>query len=375
MAQENTPLSLYQYDLEHKDFTPDSAQQYAVEKLDTLYHAILALEPISDPAPKTGFFGKLFKRETQVPVQVMPKGLYFWGGVGRGKTYLMDLFYESLPYPRKQRFHFHHFMQKVHHELKSLQSVSDPLQVVADRFKAQADIVCFDEFFVSDITDAMILGTLFEALFERGIVLVATSNIIPANLYKNGLQRARFLPAIALLEQNCEVINIDSGVDYRMRTLSQAQIYHYPLDQAANENLHNYYHQLTSDKACPQERLEINLREISVIAHCSGVLHANFNQLCKSARSANDYIELARRFHTVLLADVPIITPDLDDAARRFIAMVDEFYERKVSLIMSAATSLDEIYQGERLNFEFERCRSRLVEMQSQEYLSLAHLG
>lgn len=373
-----TPLVRYQYDLEHNGFNQDPAQYHAVQKLDALFHQVINLESSVNEAQsskvKSRFLSKLFSSQASTPTINMPKGVYFWGGVGRGKTYLMDLFFDVLPYEKKVRFHFHHFMQKVHQELKTLQSVSDPLQIVADRFKKQADVVCFDEFYVSDITDAMILGTLFEALFERGIILIATSNIEPKNLYKNGLQRARFLPAIALLEKHCEIVNIDSGIDYRLRTLTQAEIYHYPLDEAAQENLQNYYQQLTHDKVCTDASLEINQREMNVIAHCGGVLHTNFDQLCKTARSANDYIEIARRFHTVLLADVPTITAALDDAARRFIIMVDEFYERKVTLIISSQVSLEMLYQGRLLSFEFERCQSRLIEMQSQDYLKAQHL-
>ncbi|MGV3001164.1 cell division protein ZapE [Vibrio sp.] len=365
-----TPKQKYQNDIEHSGFQHDPAQQYAVEKLDQLYHQFL--EYVSTPPEKLRLFSKLLGRKAQV---TMPKGLYFWGGVGRGKTYLMDLFFDALPYEKKSRMHFHRFMQKVHSELSSLKDVSDPLQIVADRFKQQADIICFDEFFVSDITDAMILGTLFEALFERGIVLVATSNIPPKDLYRNGLQRARFLPAIKLIEQQCIEVNIDSGIDYRMRTLEQAEIYHFPLDEKAQANLEHYYLQLSRDECRDTKSVEINNRNIEVKGACDGVLSASFSQLCESSRSQSDYIEISRLYHTVLLSEVKQMGRNRDDAARRFIALVDEFYERNVTLIISAEVALESLYSEGQLEFEFQRCQSRLIEMQSLDYLANEHLA
>lgn len=365
-----TPKQKYQYDIEHSGFQHDPAQQYAVEKLDQLYHQFL--EYVSTPPEKPSLFSKLLGRKAQV---IIPKGLYFWGGVGRGKTYLMDLFFDALPYEKKSRMHFHRFMQKVHSELSSLKDVSDPLQIVADRFKQQADIICFDEFFVSDITDAMILGTLFEALFERGIVLVATSNIPPKDLYRNGLQRARFLPAIKLIDQQCIEVNIDSGIDYRMRTLEQAEIYHFPLDEKAQANLDHYYLQLSRDECRETQLVEINNRKIEVKGVCDGVLYASFSQLCESSRSQSDYIEMSRLYHTVLLSEVKQMGRNRDDAARRFIALVDEFYERNVTLIISAEVPLESLYSGGQLEFEFQRCQSRLIEMQSIDYLANEHLA
>ncbi|POF57381.1 cell division protein ZapE, partial [Vibrio vulnificus] len=267
------------------------------------------------------------------------------------------------------------FMYRVHDELKRLGDVENPLEKVADVFKKEADIVCFDEFFVSDITDAMILGTLMQAMFRRQMILVATSNIVPQELYRNGLQRARFLPAIALIEQHCEVLNVDSGIDYRLRTLEQAEIYHYPLDEQANLNLNLYYQQLVGEGKAKLHSVDINHRQIAVIEASDGVLHATFAQLCQTARSQNDYIELSKIYHTVLLADVPQMDNKIDDAARRFIALVDEFYERHVKLIISAEVALEQLYLQGQLEFEFKRCQSRLVEMQSHEYLAREHLA
>ncbi|MBD1577215.1 MULTISPECIES: cell division protein ZapE [Vibrio] len=365
-----TPKQKYQYDLEHCGYQHDSAQQFAVDKLDVLYHQLL--EYVSSPVKKPNFFAKILG---QAPKVLPPQGLYFWGGVGRGKTYLMDLFFDALPHSKKSRMHFHRFMLRVHDELGSLQNTSDPLEVVADRLKQEADIICFDEFFVSDITDAMILGTLFQALFARNMVLVATSNIPPKDLYRNGLQRARFLPAIELIEKNCIEVNVDSGVDYRLRTLQQAEIYHYPLDNQAAHNLNHYYLQLSRDECQQVQSIEVNHRNIEVMGVCDGVLLISFEQLCESARSQSDYIEISRLYHTVLVAGVKQMSRNNDDAARRFIAMVDEFYDRNVTLIISAEVKLEDLYLQGQLEFEFRRCQSRLVEMQSVDYLANEHLS
>ena len=235
--------------------------------------------------------------------------------------------------------------------------------------------VCFDEFFVSDITDAMILATLLQEMFKRQMILVATSNIEPQNLYRNGLQRARFLPAIDMILARCDVLNVDSGVDYRLRTLEQAEIYHYPLDEQANINLNKYYQQLTGERQIVAHQIEVNHRQLEVIEASDGVLHASFAQLCQTARSQNDYIELSRIYHTVLLADVQQMNRKIDDAARRFIALVDEFYERNVKLIISAEVPMEDLYTEGQLEFEFKRCLSRLTEMQSHEYLAREHLA
>ncbi len=368
-----SPLERYKRDIENNGFQQDSAQLQAVTALDSLYHQLIDYQ--NTPPPKKVSMWQKLMGKSNASESEAPKGLYFWGGVGRGKTYLMDTFFDALPFENKMRVHFHRFMYKVHDELNALADVNDPLEVVADKFKAEADIICFDEFFVSDITDAMILGTLFQALFKRGVVLVATSNIPPEFLYRNGLQRARFLPAIELIEKNCIVLNVDSGIDYRLRTLEQAEIYHYPLDQQANQNLHRYFEQLVGEGKRGESCIDINHRSLDVVETCEGVLHATFSQLCQSARSQNDYIELSKIYHTVLLADVQQMGNTIDDAARRFIALVDEFYERQVKLIISAEVPLEELYTQGQLEFEFKRCQSRLIEMQSYDYLAKEHLA
>ncbi|CAM2944546.1 cell division protein ZapE [Vibrio mytili] len=366
-----TPLKRYQQDIAQHGFQRDEAQYKAVVALDKLYHAIIDFQ--STPVPSLSKWQKLMGKTVELPQP--PKGLYFWGGVGRGKTYLMDAFFDTLPTSRKMRVHFHRFMYRVHDELKQLGDVENPLAKVAEKFKQEADVVCFDEFFVSDITDAMILATLLQEMFKRQMVLVATSNIEPQNLYRNGLQRARFLPAIDMILERCDVLNVDSGVDYRLRTLEQAEIYHYPLDEQATLNLNRYYHQLVGERKDAAQQIEINHRNIDVIEASDGVLHATFAQLCQTMRSQNDYIEISRIYHTVLLADVEQMSGRIDDAARRFIALVDEFYERHVKLIISAQVPMESLYIQGQLEFEFRRCLSRLTEMQSHEYLSREHLA
>lgn len=361
-----TPKQKYQLDLQRPDFQFDAAQQHAVEQLQRLYDDF-----VSRSTQKASLLNKLFGKKTATTPL---KGLYFWGGVGRGKTYLVDTFFECLPTERKMRVHFHRFMHKVHDELKALAGASDPLEKVADHFKRDVDIICFDEFFVSDITDAMILGTLMQALFARGITLVATSNIEPDGLYRNGLQRARFLPAIALIKQHTDIVNVDSGIDYRLRTLQQAEIYHSPLDATAEQNLQQYFMALSVDPRQQNGNIEIANRKLQFIREADGIIWFEFKELCETMRSQYDYMELSKIYHTLLLSNVKQMGQGNDDVARRFIALVDEFYERKVKLIISAEVPMEQLYTQGILSFEFRRCLSRLQEMQSQDYLALAHL-
>jgi cell division protein ZapE len=263
-------------------------------------------------------------------------------------------------------------MLRVHEELTALQGKSDPLEIVADRFKAETDVLCFDEFFVSDITDAMLLGGLMKALFARGITLVATSNIPPDELYRNGLQRARFLPAIDAIKQHCDIMNVDAGVDYRLRTLTQAHLWLSPLNAETTRRWINSGWRWRGQNETPRSwRLTIAAAHAGVE---NQTLAVSFTTLCVDARSQHDYIALSRLFHTVMVLDVPVMTRLMESEARRFIALVDEFYERHVKLVVSAEVPLYEIYQGERLKFEFQRCLSRLQEMQSEEYLKLEHM-
>lgn len=361
-----TPLERYQADLKRPDFFHDAAQETAVRHLQRLYDDLVAAEN-----NKPGLFGKLLGKKHQDPV----KGLYFWGGVGRGKTYLVDTFFEALPFKEKTRTHFHRFMKRVHEDLTGLSGEKNPLQVIAKRYAAETRVICFDEFFVSDITDAMILATLMEELFKNGVSLVATSNIVPDGLYKDGLQRARFLPAIELLKVHTVIVNVDSGVDYRLRALEQAELYYWPLNEGAEVSLNKSFVSLVPDcvQAQVDEVLMIENRGIRARKVCDDVAWFEFRELCDGPRSQNDYIELAKIFHAILISNVEQMGVNEDDLARRFINLVDEFYDRNVKLIISAAVELKDLYTGGRLNFEFQRTLSRLLEMQSHEFLSRAH--
>jgi len=370
-----SPLSRYQQALDAGEYQADEVQRRAVTQLDRIYQALLQIPAVS--APAGGLRGKLSRLlgkggETapQRPVQ----GLYMWGGVGRGKTWLMDMFFHSLPGDRKMRLHFHRFMLRVHEELTELQGQENPLEIVADGFKAEIDVLCFDEFFVSDITDAMLLATLLQALFARGITLVATSNIPPDDLYRNGLQRARFLPAIDLINEYCDVMNVDAGIDYRLRTLTQAHLYLTPLGEQTRETLDRMFVKLAGKAGEEAPVLQINHRPLQAIRSVDGVLAVDFHTLCEEARSQLDYIALSRLYHSVILYNVQVMGPLKENTARRFLALVDEFYERHIKLVIGAEASMFEIYQGVQLKFEFQRCLSRLQEMQSEEYLKLPHL-
>jgi cell division protein ZapE len=365
---ESTPWQKYQIDLQDPAFQYDTAQENAVKELQRLYDELI------HPEKKRTWRVKLQSKFGKGMSKPSIQGLYFWGGVGRGKTYLVDTFYECLPFERKMRIHFHRFMHRVHQEMKKLEGQVDPLKIIAKTFSKEAKVICFDEFFVSDITDAMILGTLMEELFSHGIVLVATSNIVPDDLYRNGLQRVRFLPAIELINQNTRIVNVDSGIDYRLRTLEQAEIFHYPLDNQANQNLHKYFKQLAPELGTKDQKIEIAGRKIPTLIFADGVVMFDFRAVCDGPRSQTDYMEISRLYHTVLIANVEQMGKATDDIARRFIAMVDEFYERNVKLIMSAEVSIEELYSDGQLNFEFRRCLSRLNEMQSHDYLASQHV-
>jgi cell division protein ZapE len=361
-----TPLQRYQEDLKRPEFFHDAAQENAVRHLQRLYDDLVAAEK-----HQGGLLSKLFAKKNPAPV----KGLYFWGGVGRGKTYLVDTFFDSLPFEHKVRTHFHRFMKRVHEEMRTLKGEKNPLTIIGKRFADEARVICFDEFFVSDITDAMILATLLEELFKNGVSLVATSNIVPDGLYKDGLQRARFLPAIALLKKHTEIINVDSGIDYRLRALEQAELYYSPLGAGADQSLETSFKSLLSENCAVQENHPLMIENRAIKAHklASDVAWFDFRELCDGPRSQNDYIELGKIFDAVLLSNVEQMNSTKDDMARRFINLVDEFYDRNVKLIISAEVELKDLYSGGRLNFEFQRTLSRLLEMQSHEYLSRPH--
>ncbi|MEH6452618.1 MAG: cell division protein ZapE [Psychromonas sp.] len=367
-----TPLSLYQADLQKQDFFADPSQAMAIDHLQRLYMDLQKPEKkVVSPQP---LLSRLFKKKGKTKSNRPDfKGIYFYGGVGRGKTYLVDLFFHSLPTKRKQRLHFHHFMLRVHRELTELQGQSDPLEIIAKRFASETDILCFDEFFVDDITDAMILAGMLVALFDAGISLVATSNIQPSDLYKNGLQRARFLPVIDLLNENCEVVNLDGGRDYRIGRLIDTEIYHYPLDAAATLQINNAFEHLADGDKVYAQAIEINRREIPTVAYSVDTLSIEFLTLCDGPRGTSDYIELAILYRTIIISNIKQMNDLHNDQVRRFIAMVDEFYEHHVVLIISAEVDIMQLYIGDKLNFQFQRCISRLLEMQSTTYLMQAH--
>jgi len=358
------PWQRYQRDLAQPGFVHDPVQEQVVRELQALHTALVQAQPRNRLAQ----WWQL-RRGTRQPLT----GLYLWGGVGRGKTYLMDTFFDSLPLQQKLRLHFHRFMQRVQMDLKALAGVANPLEAVADRLAREARVLCFDEFFVSDIADAMILGKLLEALFQRGVTLVATSNIPPPLLYKDGLQRQRFLPAIALLEQHTRVLNVDGGTDYRLRTLERADLYFAPLGEAADANLADTFARLAPGHAMHWERLLVNDRYISSRQLSDDVVWFEFAALCDGPRSQNDYIELARLYHTVFISNIPQLGDASNDMARRFINLVDEFYDRGVKLILAAAVPMQNLYTGSQLAFEFQRTLSRLQEMQSHDYLAMPH--
>ena len=355
------PLQRYELALKSGEFSEDAQQRAAMTYLDNVYEQIM-----DNRAKQRGLFS--FLRRTEPP-----KGLYMWGGVGRGKTWMMDMFFESVPADNKMRQHFHHFMKRVHAELNKLQGQQDPLQKVADIIHNEADVICFDEFFVSNVSDAMILGDLFTMLFKKGITLVATSNIAPNGLYKNGIHRDRFLPAIAEVEKNCTVMNIDSGIDYRLRVLQQAELYVSPLTK---ENIHwlaNRFTALSNNQHIIQDPIHINGRDIAIKGRTENTLYIDFRALCMQPRSASDFIEIANDFSTVLVDDVPALNDVIADPTRRFIYLVDEFYDRRVKLLVRAEQPILQLYDGQKLAFEIERTRSRLLEMQSEEYLKAEH--
>lgn len=352
-----TPLERsFRKHIEEGGFELDPAQ---IAVLPELYRLQQELE-----APRP-FWRRRFRRDP-------PKGVYLWGGVGRGKTFLMDFWFARLGIRDKTRLHFHRFMSQVHAELKSLKSTTDPLEKVAQRIARKTRVLCFDEFFVSDIADAMILGNLLDGLFRHNVALVATSNSKPADLYLNGLQRSRFLPAIEQLQRHTSVVHFAGGTDYRLRFLSQADVYQVsPKGQAGR--LNEYFEAIADSAANGATELEILGRLLPVERLADGVAWFTFATLCEGPRSQEDYIELARLFHTVLLSEVPVLTRENEDGARRFVALVDEFYDRRVKLIVCAAARIESLYQGTRLSFEFERTASRLAEMQTHAYLAEPH--
>jgi cell division protein ZapE len=356
------PSAYYDRGVAEQRWEDDPAQRAALGALDRIHAELIT-------SAKT----TLWKRILGQPARRQVQGLYLWGSVGRGKTFLVDLFFQALPFDDKLRLHFHRFMGRVHGELAKLEGQVDPLHEVAAHFAAQARVFCLDEFFVTDIGDAMILAGLLKHLFARGVTLLTTSNIVPSELYRDGLQRAKFLPAIDLLEQRCEVVQLLSAQDYRLRALTSAGVFFTPLGADTDRAMLACFERIAPGLRRPEPEILVNGRGIAVKLRADGVIWFEFDALCEGPRAVPDYIELAQSFNTVLVSGVPRFSPQMEDAARRFVNLVDEFYDHGVNLVLSAAVPVTEIYAGERLRAEFARTESRLIEMQSAEYLARAH--
>lgn len=371
------PTTAYRSAIDSGQLQPDPLQQEVVDKLQDLYDKLMASVD-SPPAvhQKRGFFSSLFKKAEPLPDQEAVKGLYLWGGVGRGKTLLCDMFFLGLPTTRKKRVHFHRFMQSVHDQLSSIKHAESPLEIIADNIASDCVVLVLDEMHVNDITDAMLMGGLLQGLFRRGVTLITTSNIEPDGLYKDGLQRARFIPAIEAIKANVDVVFLGGDIDYRMRLLQNSEMYRAPLSEDSDASIDAQFRALVAAGEIAQNgQLNINGRDLQTRLLADGLVWFDFESLCNTTRSTDDYIEIARSHHTVMLSDVPVMDDTTNDAVRRFINMVDEFYDRGVKLVVTAAERPEALYRGNRLEFEFDRTVSRLSEMQSSEYLASPHLA
>ncbi len=349
----------YQKELQVRGFQSDPAQLRAIDALERCANEWAAYKE-----KRSNKFKKLINRPP------IPRGVYMYGGVGRGKSFLMDCFFDAVPIQRKTRLHFHEFMREVHRELRELQGTVNPLDVLGKQISQRYKLFCFDEFHVADITDAMILHRLLDALFDNGVGFVTTSNFKPDDLYPNGMHRDRIMPAIALLNQELDVINVDNGTDYRRRTLEQVDLYHCPMGEQADAAMTDAFNRLAE---CPDENpvLHIEAREIKARRRAGGVVWFDFKEICGGPRSQNDYLEIATQFHTVLLSDVPYMPVRRAAEARRFTWLIDVLYDRRVKLILSAEVAPEALYTEGPMAHEFPRTVSRLNEMQSAEFLAL----
>lgn len=358
---ENGMIDGFHAALSSRGLVADPAQLNAAMRLQQFYNELIAFKS----ARRTRVRKWLVHPE-------LPRGVWFWGGVGRGKSFLMDCFFEAVPYNRKRRVHFHAFMREVHERLQALKRERDPLPKVAAQVAKETRLMCFDEFHVSDIADAMILGRLMQAMFDAGVVFCITSNYPPSGLYPDGLQRERLLPTIDLLNAKLDVIEIDAGIDYRLRALEQAEIYHVPADAAGEERLLQTFTRIAGGEGHARP-LEIMQRELKVIRRAPGVLWCDFATLCGGPRSQNDYLELAHAFHTIFLSGIPAMGPEQAAEARRFTWLVDVLYDHRVKFIATAAVNSGMLYPAGTHAGEFRRTVSRLTEMRSHDYLASPH--
>ncbi len=356
--------ALYTRRIEEKGYHTDDAQLAIIEQFSRIERALNACTG-QQLASSSGFLSRLFSKPQ--PTETID-GLYVYGSVGRGKTFLMDLFCEHIDYPVK-RLHFHHFMKEIHDELAKIKDREDPLTIIAADFAASYRILCLDEFMVTDITDAMLLYRLLQSLIEGGVVIITTTNISPDDLYKNGLQRERFVPAIALIKSHCVIHQIDEGQDFRRICLERHRRFFSPLTPEANEELEQIVQELSIHELLQRGgSIVINQRPIHFVAKSEQVIWFSFAELCEGNRSQLDYIELAKLFEVVMVSDIPVLDEFKEDAARRFLLLIDELYDKRISLILSSEVPVEQIYTGKKIGFEFDRLQSRLFEMQSSDY-------
>jgi len=356
-------LGKFQQIAQRHGFTLDPSQQRALSAFQRLYGELHALEKNRRP------WLRLWSRPQRV------SGIYLWGPVGRGKSFLMDEFFQLVPFAKKQRDHFHRFMQSIQQGLRELQGAADPLKLIAARMARETQLLCLDEFHVTDIGDAMLMRGLLEGLVEQRMVLVTTSNQHPDALYAHGLQRAQFLPAIELIKTAMEVVELDGDSDYRLRTLTRAGVYHQPLNAGAERALEDTFLGVAGETGTAQVRIDLEGRQVLARRVAPGAIWFDFSELCEGPRGTADYIELARRYHTVLVSGVPRFRADQGESLRRFTWLVDEFYDRQVKLILSAEETVEHLYDGVPGRTDTERTRSRLIEMQTTRFLSLPHLS
>ncbi len=359
------PLQVYLAAVDSGELDADEKQLQVMQLLQNVSDDLLA-NPLKPPSRK-GFFGRLFQSDEEM---VKVRGLYLWGGVGRGKTLLTDMFYRSVPVADKQRIHFHRFMRAIHHELRELGEIENPLDVIADRWIKKSRLLVLDEMHVNDITDAMLIGGLLTSLFDRGLTMITTSNVHPDNLYRDGLQRARFLPAIEQIKQHTQVHDMAGETDYRLRVLENVDIYFDSGDAGSHERMLENFNELTRNESVLDQALDVNGRSIPVVRRAETVVWFGFDALCNTPRSTHDYIEIATVFSTVFISGIEILDENRNDEARRLVNLIDELYDRHVNLVVSAEATPEALYTGSRLSFEFVRAASRLREMQTRDYIA-----